>query len=52
MAIIGKFTLSNGSFKGTITTLTLKANLVFTPEESTGESAPNFRIYAGKADYA
>jgi uncharacterized protein (DUF736 family) len=50
MAIIGKFTLSNGKFSGKIETLTLKAALVFIPENATGENAPTHRIYSGKAE--
>jgi uncharacterized protein (DUF736 family) len=50
MAIIGTFQLKDGKFTGAIETLTLKAKLIFLPEDATGENAPNFRIYAGRCD--
>ena len=50
MAIIGTFTKQDGAFEGTITTLTLKAKVNFSPVEKTGEKAPDFRAYAGTAE--
>lgn len=50
MAIIGTFTKQDGAFTGSITTLTVKAKVNISPVEKSGDKAPDFRIYAGKAE--
>ena len=50
MATIGTFTKQDGSFAGSLTTLTVKAKVTISPVEKTGEKAPDFRVYAGKAE--
>ena len=50
MAIIGTFTKQDGSFTGSISTLTVKAKVNITPVEKSGEKAPDFRVYAGNAE--
>jgi uncharacterized protein (DUF736 family) len=51
MAIIGIFTkLDNGSFDGTIETLTLTARATFEPLAKRGEKSPDYRITSGLAD--
>ena len=48
MATIGTFTqAANGSFAGTIKTLTLNAKVRFVPVEKDNEKSPDFRIIAG-----
>ena len=50
MAIIGTFTKQDGSFTGSLTTLTVKAKVTISPIDKTGEKAPDFRVYAGNAE--
>lgn len=53
MAQIGAFTLKDGKYTGTIRTLTInvKAQLVPNKDKQTsGDGAPDFRIYAGGAE--
>jgi uncharacterized protein (DUF736 family) len=50
MATIGTFTKQDGSFAGSLTTLTVKAKVTISPIEKTSEKAPDFRVYAGNAE--
>jgi uncharacterized protein (DUF736 family) len=50
MAIIGTFTKTDNGFQGALATLTLKAKLIITPVEKTGEKAPDYRVYAGAVE--
>jgi uncharacterized protein (DUF736 family) len=50
MATIGTFTKQDGSFAGSLTTLTVKAKVTISPIEKSGDKAPDFRVYAGNAD--
>ena len=50
MAIIGTFTKQDGAYAGSIATLTVKAKVNIAPVEKTGEKAPDFRVYSGKAE--
>jgi uncharacterized protein (DUF736 family) len=48
MAIIGTFTKAqDGSFTGTLQTLTINAKLKLSPVEVTKQNAPSHRIFAG-----
>jgi hypothetical protein len=49
MATIGNFTKQDGSFAGSLTTLTVKAKVTISPIDKTSEKAPDFRVYAGNA---
>jgi uncharacterized protein (DUF736 family) len=52
MTTIGSFVRKqDGSFEGTLTTLTILARLRFVPlEDKTSEKAPDYRVYAGKVE--
>ncbi len=50
MSIIGTFTKQNDGFQGNIETLTIKAKANFVSVEKSGDKAPDFRIYTGKAE--
>jgi uncharacterized protein (DUF736 family) len=50
MATIGTFTKQDGSFVGSLTTLTVKAKVTISPIEKTSEKAPDFRVYGGAAE--
>ena len=50
MTIIGTFTKQDDSFQGAISTLAVKAKLNITPVEKTSEKAPDYRVYANKAE--
>ena len=51
MAIIGTFTKQeNGSYSGSLATLTVKAKISINPVEKTSGKAPDFRISAGNAE--
>jgi uncharacterized protein (DUF736 family) len=50
MAIIGTFTKQDGTFAGSLATLTVKAKLNISPVAKSGEKAPDFRVYAGKVE--
>jgi uncharacterized protein (DUF736 family) len=50
MTIIGTFTKQDTSYEGAIATLTLNAKVAITAIEKTSEHAPDFRVFAGKAE--
>ena len=51
MATIGTFTqAANGSFTGTIKTLTLNAKAILRPVEKEGDKSPDFRLAVGSID--
>lgn len=51
MAIIGTFTKQdNGSYTGSLATLTVKAKIGINPVEKTSDKAPDFRVFAGNAE--
>ncbi len=50
MATIGTFTKQDGSFVGSLTTLTVKSKVTISPIDKTSEKAPDFRVYAGNAE--
>ena len=51
MATIGTFTqAANGSFTGTITTLTLKAKTTIRPVEKESDKAPDYRLAIGSVE--
>jgi len=51
MAIIGHFTKQeNGSYVGSLETLTLKGRVAFEPLSKRGERFPDFRISSGLAE--
>lgn len=47
MANIGTFTAQNGSFIGTVRTLTLNVKVKFVPNPKESDNAPDYRIIAG-----
>ena len=47
MTTIGTFTLQNGSFTGTVRTLTQSVKVRITPADKASENAPDYRVYAG-----
>jgi uncharacterized protein (DUF736 family) len=52
MAIIGTFTKQeNGSYTGTIDTLTFRVHATFEPQAKRGKSSPEFRIVSGLSDF-
>ena len=50
MAIIGIFTKTNDGFTGAIETGGFKVNVAVTAIEKRGESAPDYRVFVGKAE--
>jgi hypothetical protein len=53
MATIGSFKKSEtGDYAGAVKTLTLNVKARITPVEKTNDKAPDFRIFAGRTDYA
>ena len=46
MANIGTFTAQNGSFTGTLRTLTLNVKVKLVPNEKGSENAPDYRLQA------
>jgi uncharacterized protein (DUF736 family) len=50
MATIGTFTKQDGSFVGSLTTLTVKSKVTISPIDRTSEKAPDFRVYGGNAE--
>ena len=50
MATIGTFTKQDGSFVGSLTTLTVKSKVTISPIDKTSEKAPDFRVYGGSAE--
>ena len=51
MAIIGTFTRSGPDFTGRIETLTLSVPVKIRAVEKDNDKAPDFRVYAGKAEF-
>lgn len=52
MAQIGTFTRQdNGSFNGTIKTLTLNVKATIRPSDKDNEKAPDFRVLAGTVEF-
>ncbi len=47
MANIGIFTAQNGSYTGSVRTLTLNVKVKIIPNDKESENAPDFRIVAG-----
>jgi len=47
MSTIGTFTAQNGSYTGTVRTLTKSIKVRFAPTDKTSDNAPDFRVYAG-----
>ena len=50
MATIGTFTRTGDSFEGTVSTLILNAEVQFRPTEKSSEKAPDYRVFAGRAE--
>jgi uncharacterized protein (DUF736 family) len=51
MAIIGTFTKQeNGSYAGSLATLTIKAKINIFPVQKANDKAPDFRVSAANAD--
>lgn len=52
MTTIGSFVRKpDGSYEGTLTTLTIRVGLRFVPlEDKPSEKAPDYRVYAGKVE--
>lgn len=51
MANIGSFTVSSDGYVGTIRTLTVNVKARIVPnDQKKSEAAPDFRVYAGKAE--
>jgi len=50
MATIGTFTKQDGSFVGSLATLTVKTKVTISPIDKTGENAPDYRVYAANAE--
>lgn len=52
MAQIGSFTRGeNGTFNGTIKTLTLNVKAAIRPSEKDHDKAPDYRVYAGPVEF-
>jgi uncharacterized protein (DUF736 family) len=51
MAIIGTFTTNEGSFTGTLKTLTLSIDATFRPVEKESDKAPDFRLHTSDTDF-
>ncbi|WP_110961942.1 DUF736 domain-containing protein [Acidovorax sp. ST3] len=47
MANIGAFTAQNGSYTGTVRTLTLNVKVRLVPSDKASENAPDYRVVAG-----
>ncbi|RWI54710.1 MAG: DUF736 domain-containing protein [Mesorhizobium sp.] len=50
MATIGTFTKNGDGYTGTVSTLTLDAKVQLRKAEKTSDKAPEFRIFAGRAE--
>ena len=50
MATIGTFTKQDGSFVGSLATLTVKTKVTISPIDKMGEKAPDYRVYAANAE--
>lgn len=51
MATIGTFTASDNGYVGSIKTLTLNINARFAASEKDNDKAPDYRIFAGTAEF-
>ena len=51
MAIIGTFTKSGDGYTGSLKTATLSVKAKITPAEKENDKAPDFRIFAGQAEF-
>src|SRR5229473_2570105 len=51
MAIIGTFTKSGDGYTGSLKTVTLSVKAKITPAEKENDKAPDFRIFAGQAEF-
>ena len=47
MANIGTFTAQNGSYTGTVRTLTLNVKVRLVPSDKASENAPDYRVVVG-----
>jgi len=47
MTNIGTFTAQNGSFTGTVRTLTTNVKVRIAPTDKDSDNAPDYRVYAG-----
>ena len=50
MAQIGAFTLKDGTWTGTLRTLTINVKAQLVPNKEKAKGAPDFRLYAGGAE--
>lgn len=50
MAQIGAFTLKDGTWTGTIRTMTINVKAQLVPTKDKSKGAPDFRLYAGGAE--
>ncbi len=50
MATIGTFTAKDGTWTGTIRTMTINVKAQLVPNKDKSEGAPDFRLYAGGAE--
>ncbi|OZB13805.1 MAG: hypothetical protein B7X53_15315, partial [Hyphomonas sp. 34-62-18] len=50
MAQIGAFTLKDGTWTGTIRTMTINVKAQLVPNKEKAKGAPDFRLYAGGAE--
>lgn len=50
MATIGTFAKTGDSYTGTVSTLTLDVKVQVKPAEKSSDKAPDFRIFAGRAE--
>ena len=50
MTIIGTLKKRDAAFEGTINTLTVNALITILPIEKASDQAPDFRVFAGKAE--
>lgn len=50
MAQIGAFTLKDGTWTGTIRTMTINVKAQLVPNKDKSRGAPDFRLYAGGAE--
>ncbi len=50
MAQIGAFTLKDGTWTGTIRTMTINVKAQLVPNKEKANGAPDFRLYAGGAE--
>jgi uncharacterized protein (DUF736 family) len=52
MSTIGTFTKNGNEFHGSLQTLAVNVALRVVPVEKKSERGPDYRLYAGRADYA